>query len=314
MKTIALDFGGTQIKIGIVEHDAILASRKIEALSSGGLRPRLVRVEETIHELLAASGIRIAAAAGIGISVPGIVDTRETTVLSVNEKYADSVGFDFSSWSRERFSLPIVLENDARAALTGEWRFGAGRGCDNIVMVTLGTGVGGAALIEGKLLYGKHYQAGCLGGHFTISYDGPACNCGNIGCVEAEASSWRLPLLAKDDPAYAGSLFSRAPVLDYEHLFACAAQKDTLSEKLLRQSLLAWSSGIVNLIHAYDPERVIIGGGLMRSADIILPFITSEVHKRAWTPWGKVTVVKAQDIDNAALLGIAFLLNAHQHQ
>jgi glucokinase len=203
------------------------------------------------------------------------------------------------------------MENDARAALVGEWRFGAGIGCDNIVMVTLGTGVGGAALMEGKLLHGKHYQAGCLGGHFTINFVGQLCNCGNIGCVETEASSWSLPQQAMTDAEFQMSLLARGGTIDYEKLFASAKKNDVLSGKLVHNSLLAWGSCVVNLIHAYDPELVIVGGGIMRSAEVILPFLRKYVDSLAWTPWGKVTIEIARDTDNAALLGIARLMAEH---
>jgi len=308
MKTIALDLGGTRIKIGVIEGNAILASSMIEAFSTNGLRARLASIEEAVFELLRSYRIALNDIAGIGISVPGIVDPRQKTVLSVNQKYFDSVGFDFRGWAHEKFGLPIYLENDARAALVGEWKYGAGQGCDNLVMVTLGTGVGGATIIEGKLLHGKHHQAGCLGGHFTINFVGQLCNCGNIGCVETEASSWSLPQQAMSDAEFPASLLAKNGTIDYERLFAAAKRNDALADKLVHNSLLAWGSCVVNLIHAYDPETVIIGGGIMRSADVILPFIRKYVDSLAWTPWGKVSIVTARDTDNAALFGIAALL------
>jgi glucokinase len=313
MKTIALDLGGTRIKLGIVEEGKLLANSMIEAYSNNGLRPRLQRIEEAVLALIKTLDISLNDISGIGISIPGIVDSRQMKVLSVNEKYFDTVDFDFRKWALDKFNLPIVMENDARAALAGEWQFGAGVGCDNIVMVTLGTGVGGAALIEGKLLRGKHFQAGCLGGHFTINFQGHPCNCGNIGCVETEASSWRLPQQAMDDDAFYQSLLSGTDAIDYEKLFTLAKRNDILADKLVDHSLLAWSCCVLNLIHAYDPEMVIMGGGIMRSEDVILPYIQGHVHKYAWTPWGKVEVKKAKDIDNTALLGTSYLLNQAIH-
>jgi glucokinase len=181
-------------------------------------------------------------------------------------------------------------------------------------MVTLGTGIGGAAMVEGKLLRGRHFQAGCLGGHFTINLDGKPCNCGNVGCVEAEASSWSIPERARSDPGFSSSLLASAEVIDYMTLFSLARERDPLAERLVRHSINAWSSGIVNMIHAFDPERVIIGGGIMRSSDQILPHIAEYVKRHAWTPWGTVQIAAAQDMDNAALLGIGYLLQQHDQQ
>jgi len=305
MKTLALDLGGTRIKMGIVERDKILASSIIDALSAGGLQGRLPDIEEAASGLLGRVGEPVA---GMGISAPGIVDPHASRVTSINAKYADAVGFDFPSWAKKSFGLPLRMENDARSALVGEWQFGAGRGCNNLVMVTLGTGIGGAAMIDGKLLYGKHFQAGCLGGHFTIDYEGDECNCGNIGCAESIASSWALPLRAKRDPAYTASPLSKGASLDYRALLHYSDDGDSLSQRLLQESLRAWTMCVINLIHAYDPEMVILGGGLMQSAEAILPAVRDGVHRHAWTPWGKVQILKARDTENAALLGISYLL------
>jgi len=305
MTTLALDLGGTRIKIGIVKRDKILASTMIDALSAGGLQGRLPAIEDAAGDLLRRAEEPVS---GLGISAPGIVDSRASRIYSINAKYADAVGFDFPSWAKERFGLPLQMENDARSALVGEWQFGAGRGCDNLVMVTLGTGIGGAAMIEGKPLYGKHFQAGCLGGHFTIDFEGDECNCGNIGCAESIASSWALPIRARRDADYAASPLASEPSLDYRTLLRYCGGGDPLAKRLFEESLRAWTICVINLIHAYDPEMVIVGGGLMQSAEAILPAIRDGVHRHAWTPWGKVQVQKAHDTENAALLGISYLL------
>jgi glucokinase len=308
MKTLALDLGGTRIKMGIVDGDRITGTRMIDALSDRGFLSRLEAVEHTLREILLEYHLGSQDLCGIGFSIPGIVDSRRQTVLSIKEKYNDVVGFDFGLWSREKFGLPIFLENDARSALVGEWQFGAGKGCDNLVMMTLGTGVGAAALVEGTLLRGKHFLAGCLGGHMTVNLHGVTCNCGNIGCVESEASTWRLPSLARAQEGFSESALSNAATIDYEVLFTAADGGDLLAQKLLHRSLEAWSAGVINLIHAYDPEMAIIGGGPLHRAEIIIPYLADQVDRRAWTPWGSVRVVKAHDIDNAALRGAAYLL------
>ncbi len=305
---IALDLGGTRIKLGIVDGGTLLADSVIDALSGSGLIPRLPAIEASIAGLLVRSGIARENLAGVAVAIPGIVDTREMRLLSVNKKFTDAVGFDLVAWAQKNWQLPLLLENDARSALVGEWQYGAGRGCDNLAMVTLGTGIGGAVLIEGKVLRGKHFQAGCLPGHFTINLHGTACTCGNKGCAESEASSWRLPDLAIHHPLFASSPLSRSAQIDYQEVFRLAQAGDRLSTDLVDHSLDAWSALVITLIHAYDPEMVVIGGGIMRSASRILPEIRSRVEKHAWTPWGKVKIVPAQLPDFAALLGVSHLL------
>ncbi len=308
-RAIALDLGGTRIKIGITEGGNILADSIIDALSGENLTQRLLAAEAEISSLLRKSGTEVNEVAGVGISIPGIVDSKEMKLLSVNEKYSDAVGFDFKGWAKKTWNLPLVLENDARAAIIGEWQYGAGEGCDNLVMVTLGTGIGGAAVVEGKVLRGKHFQAGILPGHFTINYLGVACNCGNIGCAESEASSWRLPDLAARNPLFKSSLLSKSQTIDYKTVFDSAEKGDRVAEELVAHSIDAWSACVTNLIHAYDPELVIIGGGIMRSGTTILKEVSSRVHNHAWTPWGKVSIVPAKQMDYAALLGVGYLLN-----
>jgi glucokinase len=312
-KAIAVDLGGTRIKIGITEGGGLISSTLIEAQSAGGIVARLPAVESEISGLLSHAGIALREVRGIGISIPGIVDSEQMRLLSVNAKFADAVGFDFAGWSRERWNLPLVIENDARSALIGEWQYGAGRGYNDLVMVTLGTGIGGAAIIGGQILRGKHFQAGILAGHLTVNVHGSECNCGNTGCVETEASSWRLPDLAARHPLFNSSALSRLERIDYKDLFDLAGKGDALAKELIDQSLDAWSSCVVNMIHAYDPELVILGGGIMRSESLILPAISSRVARHAWTSWGKVKVAAAEQKDFAALLGVSYLLSVEHN-
>lgn len=308
-KSIALDLGGTRIKVGIVSNGKVLSSIFVDAFSDKGLLARLPVVEDCIDHLLKQLSISVDEIAGIGISIPGIVDSRQMKLLSVNKKFNDAVDFDFPGWALRKWNKPLVIENDARCALVGEWQFGAGKGSDNLVMLTLGTGVGGAAIIDGKLLRGKHFQAGCLSGHFTINYQGDTCNCGNVGCVESEASTWRLPEKVRNHMLFSTSQLSAYEEIDYRLVFELAGVGDELSKILVTQSLQAWSAGIINSIHAYDPDRVVLGGGIMRSAEVLLPFIREKIHRHAWTPWGKVEIVKAQFPDEAALYGLEYLVN-----
>lgn len=311
MNLIAIDLGGTRIKIGIVSQTGILGTTIIDAYSNKEFKYNIHHVELEIEKILLKNNLRIKDISGIGFSIPGIIDSRKMKLLSVNEKYKDAADFNFIEWAVKKYSLPVYLENDARCALVGEWKYGAGKNYDDIVMITLGTGIGGAALIEGKLVYGKHFQAGCLGGHFIIDFRGSECNCGNIGCVETVASSWALSKQIKNDRLYPNSCLSKSEKIDYHLLFRSAQNGDELAQKSLETSLIAWSSGVINLIHAYDPEIVILGGGIMNSAEIILPFIQDYVDKRAWTPWGKVKVVAAKETNYSALLGVSYLLSNH---
>lgn len=308
MYTLAIDLGGTRIKAGLLDGKKLVDSCSEKASSEKGLQNSLPLIEKMVDCLLENQNISEKELLGIGFSFAGLVDSVHNRVISTNKKYDDASQLDLPRWAKEQWNLPLYLENDARMALLGEWRYGVGKGIENIVMITLGTGIGSAVLIEGKLLKGKHFQAGNLGGHFTVNHRGAVCSCGNIGCMEAEASTWRLPELIRNHPSYLSSSLKNEEILDYEALFRNAGQHDSLSEEILEHCFSVWSAGIITMIHAYDPEIVILSGGIMKSASVILPELQDRVNRYAWTPWGKVKLVKAQHSDTAALYGGDYLL------
>lgn len=308
MTVLACDLGGTRIKLGLVHGGAVLAGDVLAAHSDRGLRARLPALAETCRSLCARHGTSLADCAGLAVSFPSLVDVRTGRILAEYGKYRDGPEVDLRAWARQELGLRLAIENDARMALIGEWRHGAGRGCDNLVMVTLGTGLGTSALIEGRVLRGRHGQAGCLGGHLTLRYGGRDCSCGNAGCAEAEASTAFLAQFARIHPAFPASPLAGEAVLDYAAVFRHAAAGDPCAAALRDHSVLVWSSLVVTLIHAYDPEVVILGGGIMASADVILPAVRAHVARYAHTPWGKVRIVASELGDGAALAAAEWLV------
>jgi glucokinase len=308
MTVLACDLGGTRMKIGLVRDGKVLAQTVEPANSKQGLAPQLPVLKAAWLRLLHELKLTTRDCAGISIAFPSLMDPATGRVLAEYGKYADAMGLDLRAWAQHELGLPLAIENDARMALIGEWRAGAGRGVDNLVMLTLGTGLGTCAIIEGRVLRGKHGQAGVLGGHTTVRYGGRACSCGNIGCAEAEASTAFLCDLAVSQPEWDHSSLRRLATLNYAAVFQHAAQSDRCAVKLRDHSLLVWATLAVNLIHAYDPELVILGGGIMASADVILPVVREYVAHHAHTPWGKVRVVASELEDRAALVAAEWLL------
>ena len=309
MKALAIDLGGTHATCGIVEDRTIVASEALPADCAQGLSALLPRIAKTFRGLAKKAGISFKDCEGVAAGFAGLVDTRAGRVLSTNAKYEDAPALDLLGWSRETLGLPLRIENDARMALLGEVYAGAARGFTEVVMMTLGTGIGGVAMIEGKLLRGKHSQAGCLGGHIPVLFTGRACTCGGIGCAEAEAAGWSLPLIVKEWPGAAESSLAKYQSVGFKELFAEAAAGDKVAIGVRDRCLRVWCADAVALIHAYDPEMIVIGGGVMRSGASIIPIITSHVQKYAWTPWGKVQVCPAELGNDAALLGAVPLLS-----
>jgi glucokinase len=305
--TIAIDLGGTIIKIGLMKNGQLIDRSEIVAHSASGLKAQLPDLELSIEKLLQINNLSVYNLMGIGFSFAGLVDSSKNRIISTNQKYDDGPDTDLVGWALEKWDLPLYAENDARMALLGEWKYGAGKNCRDLVMVTLGTGIGSAVLINGKLLKGKHFQAGNLGGHFTVNHRGYKCTCGNIGCVEAEASTWRLPHLLKENPEFINSSMKNEDVLDFKALFYHAENNDRVAKEVLEHCMSVWSAGIITMIHAFDPELIILSGGIMKSSSVILPALEEQITQRAWTPWGKVKVVKAKFPDSAALYGADYL-------
>lgn len=310
MAAIAIDFGGTQIKFGIIESDGtILASGKVDAIAEDSIIKSLDLVSECVRGLLKNHNLSGVILAGAGIALPSIIDPVNNRVLSKYVKYTDANDFDFNAWGRNEWNLPVVLENDARAALAGEWKHGAGKGYDDMVLLTLGTGVGSAVLINGQLLRGKHFLAGNLGGHMSINLNGASCNCGFVGCVETEASTWALAsIIAKSENTVASSL-SKIEKPEFKELFEEAEKGDKLAINIVTHCLNAWSICAVNMVHAFDPSVIIIGGGIMKSKDKIIPYIQNTVDRYAWLAPGTVAIKAAEQVDYAGLLGMSYLVH-----
>jgi len=308
VKALAVDLGGSHAACAVVSEGEVAAAETVSLEAARGLAGALPVIGEALRRAASSAGVPVSSCAGVAFGFCGLVDSTAGRVLSTNAKYDDAPRLDLAAWGRETFGLPLRLENDARLALLGERRAGAAQGFDDVVMMTLGTGIGGAAMIGGRLLRGKHFQAGVLGGHLVADFEGRPCTCGGRGCVEAEASTWALAALCREAPGFETSALARCPSLDLESVFACAEGGDAVAAAVRERCLRVWAAGAVAMIHAWDPEALVIGGGVMRNAAAVLPSIEAHVHRHAWTPWGRVAVRAAALGERAALLGAVPLL------
>lgn len=308
MKALAVDLGGSHGTCGVVEDSRLLAHEPVDANGAKSLRAVLPEIIKSSRKLLAQMNLTADDCAGLAMGLPAIVDARTGRVLSTRTKYEDANDVDLTSWCRTELNLSFRLENDARMALLGECYGGAAAGFSDVVMMTLGTGIGGTTMIEGKLLRGKHSQAGCLGGHLPVLFTGRACICGAIGCAEAEAAGWSLPLVAREWKGMASSVLAGRDPLNFQQLFGAADEGDAIACEIRDRCLEIWGVAALSLVHAYDPEILVVGGGVMQSAHAILPAIQKYLDEHAWTDWGKVQVKAAKLGNNAALLGAIPLL------
>lgn len=302
MYTIGIDLGGTLVKIGLIQAGTIADVRVLPAHSQKGLQPNLPQIKEAVNQVLAENRVDTSQLAGICMAFPGLVDVTGGKVLATNEKYDDATGVNLNLWCKMNWDVPFLIDNDARLAAVGEWKYGAGRGLQNLVMMTIGTGIGTGVVIDGHVLYGEHFQAGSLGGHFVVDYRGRTCTCGNVGCVEAMASSFFLPSIIREHPLLSAAFKAKAGTSDFREIFRLAHAGDVDAILLRNECMDVWSAAIVTYIHAYDPEIVVLGGGIMKSKEVILPYIRERVARLAWCPTATVRIVASELGDNAAVL------------
>jgi glucokinase len=308
MLGIAIDIGGRHVTCALVD-DHGLCRKATEAVREAQLEPTLVLVEEMTRRLLDEEGAAASSCAGVSLAFCGIVDDDRGCVLAtLEDKFEDAIACDLPAWSERVFGLPLRIENDARLALLGEWWGGAARGFDDVVIVTLGTGIGGAAMTGGRLLASRHRQAGAIGGHLPVTVTGRRCLCGGHGCAEAEASTWALPEICAEQSGFATSSLATEPTIDFRTVFEHYDAGDGVAAAVIDHCCQVWGTLAVTLVHAYDPELLVFGGAVMSRADDILPRVRALVDDRAWTPGRTVPIAPAELADEAALFGaIPFL-------
>ena len=308
MKALAIDLGGSHATCAIVDDKIVLRAERLNLDSAQTLESALPLFARAFRNVLQFAGIEASACEGLAFGSCGLVDSSAGRFLSMNQKWVDAPKVDVAAWCRQEFGLRFRLENDARMALLGEWYAGGGPATNDLCMMTLGTGIGAAAMIEGKLLRGRHFQAGNLGGHTPVVLNGRPCTCGGIGCAEAEAGGWALPGIAREWPNFAASALAIEPQINFEALFRLAARGDSVSRELRDRCVQIWAATAVALVHSFDPEWIVMGGGVMRSADQILPFIQDWLDRHTWTSWGKVRLRASALGNDAGLLGAVPLL------
>ena len=302
MKILGVDLGGSRVKLAIVDAGRVEELNVFPISHSLPMREVLSAIETQARGMAGMDGC-----SGVGFAYPGIVDTRKQRVLCINDKYTDAAEIDFAGWAKERFGLELILINDAAAALCGEMAYGAGRGYDSAVLLMVGTGVGTAAYSEGHIMTGKHGAMGILGGHIAIAHEKPRkCTCGNVGCLEAYAGTWALPGIAREHPGFGQSVLHDAERIDYRALADGCKAGDPVCEDVFRGACQALCTGAVNLVHAYDPDLLILSGGASRIG-ALRTVIQDHLDRYAWTPGGRVRVAAAENPEASVALGLSSL-------
>ena len=308
-RIIAIDIGGTQLRLALFENNAILAREAVPTDVAGGPSGVMDQIDMLVDRLCPAA--RRAEIRGIGLSLAGPIDTEAAMVTRI-PTLPGWDGFPIGRALAERTGIPVHVENDAIAATLGEWRHGAGRGVQNIVYLTVSTGIGGGAVVDGRLLHGRKGIAGHLG-HMRMAQEGPVCPCGTIGCFEVLASGSALRDRAVE--AAPGSAFlSAIPDIDARHVFEGARAGDRSCIDLLANEAMYLGQGITSVIHMFSPDRVIMGGGVSNGFDLLDSGIHDIIRRDAMPPFKDVPVVKAEIGGESGLFGAASLVADAAHR
>ncbi|MDI3311747.1 MAG: ROK family glucokinase [Thermoanaerobacterium sp.] len=307
-----VDLGGTKINTGIMDADGnILCNVKVPTEADKGPQHVINNIKKSIIESLNKLNINVSQITGIGIGAPGPLNA-DRGVVECPPNLPGWIDIPLVDILKGDFDTEIKLNNDANAAALAEHLFGAGQGINNMVYMTVSTGIGGGAIIDGKLYNGANSNAAEIG-HHTINFDGPRwCNCGNPGCLESYASGTSLVKFAKKHiESGRDTILKNIPLGDLkaENIFDAAKSGDKLALELIENEAFYLGIGIVNIMAFYNPELIIIGGGLSSQWDVLYDKMMKTVDERALKPNRRICrVVKAKLGGNVGLIGAASLV------
>ena len=302
---VGVDLGGTKIYTALVDLEGnIVKEKTVETLAHEGEQAVMGRIIDTINYVIDGTDKNLIKSIGIGS--PGPLDVKNGIILeSANLPFKN---FEIVKSIKETYDLPTYLDNDANVATLGEFMFGAGKGTENMVFITASTGIGGGAVLNGKLFRGATGNALEVG-HMTVSTEGPRCGCGNVGCAEALGSGTAIGKRAKE--AVLSNV--KTSLKNYDNVtskevFKEAANGDRVAKKILNTSLTYLGIAVANTITNFDPEKVVVGGGVVNGGDIVIDTIKNVVEERCMAAFVEnCTIEKAVLGGKAGVLGAAAL-------
>lgn len=309
MYRIGVDLGGTNVAIGIVDDSLQLIKKGSTPTPAQNAEAIADAIASLTKQLMEETGISFSEIASLGVASPGIVNRKTGEIV-----YANNIEFShFPMASKLKERLPIdeiYMENDANAAALGEAKAGAARGAENVVMITLGTGVGGGIIIGGDVYMGSNCVAGELG-HIVIEKDGYPCTCGRCGCWEAYSSATALIRMTREKMEKAPDslmheMAKKEGKVSGRTAFDAARAGDTAGAEVVDTYLSYLACGITNLINIFQPEIIVIGGGVSNERENLLRPLTPKVLSEAYGS----KHIKIADLRIAALGNDAGIIGA----
>ena len=311
---VGVDLGGTNIVAGAMPEDgsreiAMRSQPTYAEMGSGSVVDRIVQmIEDVVALTMAETGAKRTDFIGVGIGSPGPLDReRGIVIVTPNLGWKD---FPLRDKIAERVGLPATLDNDANCATVGEWWCGAAKGARHVIGMTIGTGIGGGIIVDGRLYHGARDVAGEIG-HATIDSTGRRCKCGNYGCLEAYASGpaiadrAREALLGWDDSILSSMVDGQLDRITAATVYEAAKKGDDVARDVVRETARYLGAGIANLLNIFNPDVVVIAGGVTQAGPALFEPLRAEVKRRAFRP-----AIEACRIVPGALPGSAGVVGA----
>lgn len=298
--TIGVDVGGTNIKAGLVCKEEVIEKIILSTKAQDGPEKCITQIKFAVQHF-------IDRASAIGIGIAGIIDSKNGVV-----RYSPNLigwrNIELAKILNQIFKKPVKIINDVNAILLGEWIYGAAKGYKNVFLFTLGTGIGGAAICEGKLLFGANGFAGEFG-HTVINFNGPECLCGSSGCLERYVGARYIVELARNKIKKSVSSLKKYHLLTPKLIAEQVKKGDRVALTVFNEIGYYIGVGVSNVINLFDPELVIISGGIARAGKILFEPIRKTVAERILgSEYRRIKIVPAKLGDKGGILGSAYFV------
>lgn len=308
---VGVDLGGTNIKAALYDlHYQLLQELSIPSEAAGGPLHVLERIKGAVRMLVAKQSGDLSEVACMGCGITGFMDPQEGMSFH-SPNFPNWRNIHVVNIMKETFDFPVYIDNDVRVNLYGEWWFGAGVGYKHLMLITLGTGLGSGVVSDGKVIYGTTASAGELG-HLNMYADGPPCGCGNNGCLETYASATGIANTMKRELAAGrSSIIDKWTEGDHSLITAKMISEaydagDELAIEVLRYTGEILGTGLANAINLFNPQLIVVGGGMAAAGDRLLGTVRETITRRALPLSAEACqLVTAQLAQQAGTIGAA---------
>ena len=311
---IGVDVGGTNVKIALVDKEGgIVYSNTTPTRAEMGYEYTISNIKQAINDLMKETKTDKNSIEGIGFGFPGQIDCNEG-VVRVLPNIPGWINVPVAKIMEKEFGIPTKVDNDVRCAALGELAFGAGKGCQNLICITVGTGIGSGLIVNGKLVRGADNAAGEIGHIKLQMHNGPICGCGDSGCLEAFASGPSIIAMAQEYILGGKSTKYRElanPEITPYVVAEAAKQGDKVALKIFERMGEYIGIGLSSVVNLLNPEKIVVGGGVADAGDILFTPIINTLKKRAMPIQAKsVSVVPAQLGNAAGVIGASLLIES----